>query len=67
MVDGEADAVVGQQVTGDYFGVLGIRPVIGSVIEPRDERGSTPNRVVVLGHGSGRAASAATLVSWVAR
>ena len=45
-----ADAVVGQQVTGDYFNVLGIRPVIGTVIEPRDERGSTPNRVVVLGH-----------------
>jgi predicted permease len=51
LVDGQADAVVGQQVTGDYFGVLGIRPVIGSVIEPRDEHGSTPNRVVVLGHG----------------
>ena len=50
LVDGQADAVVGQQVTGDYFSVLGIRPVIGSVIEPRDERGSTPNRVVVLGH-----------------
>ena len=51
VVDGEADAVVGQRVTGDCFGVLGIRPVIGSVIEPRDQRGSTPNRVVVLGHG----------------
>ena len=51
MIDGQADAVVGQQVTGDYFGVLGIRPVIGSVIERRDEHGSTPNRVVVLGHG----------------
>ena len=50
LVDGQADAVVGQQVTGDYFNVLGIRPVIGSVIEPRDERGSPPNRVVVLGH-----------------
>ena len=33
VVDGQADAVVGQQVTGDYFDVLGIRPVIGSVIE----------------------------------
>ena len=50
LVDGQADAVAAQHVTGGYFGVLGIRPVIGSVIEPRDERGSTPNRVVVLGH-----------------
>ena len=49
MVDGKADAIVGQQVTGDYFNVLGIRPAIGILIEPRDERGSTPNRVVVLG------------------
>ena len=50
VIDGQADAVVGQQVTGDYFNLLGIRPVIGSVIEPRHERGSTPDRVVVLGH-----------------
>ena len=51
MVNGEAEAVVGQRVTGDYFRVLGIRPVIGRLIDPHDERGSTPNRVVVLGHG----------------
>ena len=50
LVDGQAEAIVGQQVTGDYFNILGIRPVIGNVIEPRDERGSPPNRVVVLGH-----------------
>jgi len=50
LVDGQADTVVGQQVTGDYFSILGVRPLIGTVIEPRDERGSTPNRVVVLSH-----------------
>ena len=50
LVDGQADSVVGQRVTGDYFNVLGIRPVIGSVIEARDERGPLPTRVVVLGH-----------------
>jgi predicted permease len=49
LVDGQADAIIGQQVTGDYFNVLGIRPVIGNVIEPRDDPGSTPNRGVVLG------------------
>ena len=50
LVAGEADLVVGQEVTGDYFTVLGIKPVIGNVIEPRDERASTPNHVVVLGY-----------------
>jgi predicted permease len=50
LVDGQAEAIVGQRVTGDYFDVLGIRPVIGRVIEARDEEGSTPDRVAVLGH-----------------
>jgi predicted permease len=50
LVDGQADFVAGQRVTGDYFRVLGVRPLIGAVIEPRDERGSSPNRVAVLGH-----------------
>jgi putative ABC transport system permease protein len=50
LVAGEAELVVGQEVTGDYFNVLGIRPVIGSVIESRHDRASTPNRVAVLGH-----------------
>lgn len=49
-IDGQADAVVGQQVTGDYFNVLGIDPVIGAVIGPRDQGGPTSNSVVVLGH-----------------
>jgi predicted permease len=49
VVDGQAEAIVGQKVTGDYFDVLGVQPVIGNVIQARDERGSTPNRVVVLG------------------
>ena len=49
LVDGQADAIIGQLVTGDYFNVLGIRPVIGNVIEPRGDPGSTPNRGVVLG------------------
>ena len=50
LVDGRAEAVVAQHVTGDYFSVLGIPPLIGAVIQPRDERGTAPNRVVVLGH-----------------
>ncbi len=49
LVDGQAEVVVGQQVTGDYFAILGVQPIVGNVISPRDERGSTPNRVVVIG------------------
>jgi predicted permease len=50
LVDGEAEAITGQRVTSDYFNVLGIRPVIGNVIEPGGERSAERNRVVVLGH-----------------
>ncbi len=50
LVDGQAEAVVAQRVTGDYFSILGIQPLVGAVIQPQDERGTSPNRVVVLGH-----------------
>ena len=50
VVDGQAEAIVGQKVTGDYFEVLGVRPVLGRAIERRDEHGAPPERVAVLGH-----------------
>ena len=50
VVDGQAEAVVGQTVTGDYFDVLGVRPVLGRAIERRDEHGAPPDRVAVIGH-----------------
>ena len=50
VVDGQADAIVGQRVTSDFFDVLGVRAVIGTVIESRGDGGPTPNRGVVLGH-----------------
>ena len=50
VVDGQAEAIVGQQVTGDYFDVLGVQPVAGRAIEPRDEHGAPPERVAVIGH-----------------
>jgi predicted permease len=50
LVDGQAEAIIGQRVTNNYFNVLGIRPVIGNVIEPDVERRSTPNHGVVLGN-----------------
>jgi putative ABC transport system permease protein len=49
-VDGQADVVFGQQVTGDYFNVLGVRPLIGTLIQPVDERGTVRNRVAVISH-----------------
>ena len=50
LVDGQVEAVVGQRVTGDAFDVLGVKPIIGTLIGPRDAGGPGPGRVVVLGH-----------------
>jgi predicted permease len=50
IVDGQAEMVVSQQVTSEFFDVLGVRPLIGALIGPNDERGSAPNRVAVLSH-----------------
>jgi predicted permease len=49
-IDGQSEAVVAQQVTGDYFSVLGVSPLVGAVIGIDDERGSAPKRVAVLSH-----------------
>jgi predicted permease len=51
VVDGQAEPIVAQYVTGDYFEVLGVPPHLGRVIGPHDEQGSTPRPVAVLGHG----------------
>ena len=67
LVDGQADAIVGQQVTGDYFNVLGIRPVIGSVIEPRDERGRRRTASSSSATPTGRVGSDAILASSAGR
>ena len=50
LVDGQAESLVAQHVTDGYFDVLGIRPVIGSVIAPQPDRDSTRGPAVVLGH-----------------
>ncbi len=50
IVDGQAEMVVSQQVTSEFFDVLGVRPLIGALIGPNDERGSASNRVAVLSH-----------------
>ena len=35
LVDGQAEAVAVERVTGDYFNVLGVQPLVGAVIGPR--------------------------------
>jgi predicted permease len=46
----EAEAVQGQVVLGDYFGVLGVRPYLGRLLQPQDDMEPVGDRVVVLSH-----------------
>jgi putative ABC transport system permease protein len=46
----EAEAIFGQVVTGDYFGVLRARPFLGRLLEVSDDTEPTDGRVVLLSH-----------------
>lgn len=46
----ETEQVLGQVVTGDYFDVLGVRPYVGRLIQPDDDREPGAHPVVVLSH-----------------
>jgi putative ABC transport system permease protein len=48
--DGQADAVPGEQVTQDYFPVLGVAPVAGRQFEPADDEPGA-RRVVMISDG----------------
>jgi putative ABC transport system permease protein len=49
VVEGAApERVAGQYVTGDFFPVLGVSPVIGRTITPGDDRFGSPNAVAVI-------------------
>lgn len=37
-------------VSGSYFPVLGMRPALGRLLDPQDDKTGAPNRVVVLAH-----------------
>lgn len=41
----------GVMVSGEYFGVLGLKPALGRLIAPQDTAIPGEGRVVVLGHG----------------
>jgi predicted permease len=48
--DGQPKRIVGVQVTGDFFTVLGVQPMLGRAISRVDDH-PNPTAVVVLGNG----------------
>ncbi len=48
---GEPEPLVGEQVTLDYFDVLGVQPIRGRTFRPEDAVPNAP-RVVILSHGA---------------
>jgi predicted permease len=48
---GETEMADGELVSGNYFDVLGVRPAIGRVLTPDDDRVPGAHPVVVLSHG----------------
>jgi putative ABC transport system permease protein len=57
-VDGPPEPTLqGQLVSGDYFALLGVSPVIGRALGPEDDRVQNGHPVVMLSHGTGSAGS----------
>ncbi len=50
-VSGETDNVSGDMVSGTFFQVLGLRPALGRLFTPDDDRVPSGHPVIVLGHG----------------
>lgn len=48
---GEPERVWGQFTSGNYFDVLGIRPVLGRAFLPEEDQSPGRNPVVILSHG----------------
>ena len=48
---GQTSSGEGVLVSGSYFPVLGLRPVLGRLLGPADDRAVGESRVVVLSHG----------------
>ena len=48
--DDAASVVMGEAVTGNYFGFLGVQPVLGRMLAPEDDRPGAP-RVAVISRG----------------
>lgn len=48
---GEAELVLGQTVSGNYFSVLGVRPAAGRLLQPGEEAPAGGHPVAVISHG----------------
>ena len=48
--DGPPERIEGQVVSGNFFDVLGVRPVVGRAFAPEEDRVGSLNRVAVLSH-----------------
>jgi putative ABC transport system permease protein len=48
---GQTERATGELVSGNYFDVLGVRPVLGRLLAPDDELRPGGNAVAVLSHG----------------
>jgi predicted permease len=48
---GATERVIGQIVSGNYFAVLGVRPELGRVFLPEEDRTPGTHPVVVISHG----------------
>jgi macrolide transport system ATP-binding/permease protein len=48
--DARTDVVDGELVSGNYFDVLGVKPVLGRGFSPEEDRTENTHPVVVLGH-----------------
>ena len=46
-VDGDVDRVMGEIVTGSYFGLLGVRPLMGRLLGPEDDRPGAERAAVI--------------------
>jgi predicted permease len=46
--DGQVQTLHAHLVSGDYFQTLGVKPLLGRLIEPADQTGGPPNPVAVL-------------------
>ena len=49
--DGEAEPIIGQAVSGNFFSVLGVSALIGRTLTADDDQASHPQPVAVISHG----------------
>ncbi|MGH9865588.1 MAG: ABC transporter permease, partial [Candidatus Acidiferrales bacterium] len=48
---GDTNSIGGEFVSANYFSLLGVRPLIGRLLQPGDRHGASGNQVAVLSYG----------------